>query len=130
GGDQAFQVERALLEGVSPGNVAVREAILASQDLMRKALEGPNPTPLERLLCSRVATCWLQAHLADTTISQMEKVTLQQGRYYHECRDRAHRRFLSACRTLAQVRQLALPVLMAQVNLMAGQQQVNVVPPR
>jgi hypothetical protein len=37
--------------------------------------------------------------------------------------DRAHRRYLSALRTLALVRKLALPVL--QVNI-AGKQQVNV----
>ena len=129
GGDLALQAEQSLLRVVGK-NIAYREAALAGLDLIRKELEGPAPTVLERLLCSRVATCWLQAHMADIKIAQMGNVRLNVGRYHEEQRDRAHRRFLAACRTLAQVRQLALPVLMAQVNLMAGQQQVNVVPPR
>jgi hypothetical protein len=38
--------------------------------------------------------------------------------------DRAHKRYLSALKALALVRKLALPVLVAQVNV--GGQQVNI----
>jgi hypothetical protein len=41
--------------------------------------------------------------------------------------DRAHRRFLSALRTLAQIRKLALPSLMVNI---ARNQQINTIPGR
>ena len=49
--------------------VAAREAMLAGLDMIRKDLEGPNPSALEGLLCSRVATCWLAGHLADMKLA-------------------------------------------------------------
>ena len=45
--------------------------------------------------------------------------------YYQKSIDRAHRRYLSAIKTLATVRKLALPVL--QVNI--AKKQVNVASP-
>jgi hypothetical protein len=53
------------------------------------------------------------------------KLTLAQADYRQRTRDRAHRRYLSAIRTLALVRKLAAPVL--QVNI--AKRQVNVATP-
>lgn len=53
----------------------------------------------------------------------MHELGLAQADYYRRCVDRAHRRYLSAIRTLALVRRLLRPVV-AQVNI--GAQQVNV----
>jgi hypothetical protein len=53
---------------------------------------------------------------------QVGKLSLVQGEYHQRTRGRAHRRYLSAIRTLALVRNLPLPVL--QVNV--ARKQVNV----
>jgi hypothetical protein len=52
--------------------------------------------------------------------------SLIQGEYQHRQRDRAHYRFISAVKALATVRRLAMPVLMARVNV--TNRQVNVMP--
>jgi hypothetical protein len=44
------------------------------------------------------------------------KVTLQQGEYFQRRQDRAHRRYLSAIRSLAAVRRLQVPTAV-QVNI-------------
>lgn len=91
---------------------------------MRRDLDGPAPSPTERILVDSVVTCWL--HL-----------TYLQGRWTHALRDRsglrlkdvdpllngAQRRYLEAHKTLAQVRRLVVPVV--QLNL--AKHQVNVV---
>ena len=68
----------------------------------------------------------MQLHEADIRLAQNEeKLTLAQGEYHQRSRDRAHKRYLSAIKTLALVRKLALPVL--QVNI--AKRQVNVAGP-
>jgi hypothetical protein len=49
-------------------------------------------------------------------------MSLDQGDYYQRHQDRAHKRYLSAVRALAQVRRLLTPAV--QVNI--GGQQVNI----
>jgi hypothetical protein len=79
---------------------------------LRAELLGPDPTPVERLLVDRVAACWLQVQEADI------RDGLAAGRYepglskYLVGRaTAAHRRYLSALKTLELVRKLAVPVL-------------------
>lgn len=48
----------------------------------------------------------------------------KEAAYRQELRDRAHKRFLAACKTLATVRRLGGPAV--QINQVVGQQQVNV----
>jgi hypothetical protein len=125
GGDLARQAERSLINAVAGKNLLFREALVRKLELLRADLGGTQPTPLERLLVSRVVACWLQVQIADAQYAQADNLTVAQGDYYQRRQDRAHRRFLSAVRTLALVRRLALPVLLQQINV-AAQQQVNV----
>jgi hypothetical protein len=97
---------------------------LFRQDLARlKAdLSGGAATPLERLLADRVALCWLDATTLDVRATLDKGLTRAQIEHAERARDRAHRRFLSASRTLAQVRRIRLPAV--QVNI--ARKQVNV----
>jgi hypothetical protein len=123
GGDLARQTERWLIDKAAGKNLSFKEAMLRKMDLLRAELAGPSPTPVERLLAERAATCWLQLHDAEIRLAQTaEKLTINQAEYHQRSRDRAHRRYLSALKTLAVVRKLAVPVL--QVNI--ARKQVNV----
>jgi hypothetical protein len=118
GGDLARQAEHSLIRAAAGTNLPFREAVLRKLELMRAELAGPDPTPLERLLAERVVACWLQVQDADVRYAQGQQgCTPAQGTYHQRRMDRAHRRFLSAVRTLALVRRLALPVPLAQVNI-------------
>jgi hypothetical protein len=122
GGDLAGQVERSLVYPGAGQDLAFREAILRKLELLREVLAGPNPTPVEKLLVERAVTCWLQVQFAELRVAQAKNPTIAQGDYQQRLIDRAHRRYLSALKTLALVRKLALPVL--QVNI--AKKQVNV----
>jgi hypothetical protein len=126
GGDLAHQAEQSLIKAATGENLAFQEALSRKLELLRAELAGPNPTPVERLLVERIVACWLQVQDADIRYAQGQKnCTFAQGEYYQHRMDRAHRRYLSALKTLAVVRKLAVPVL--QVNI--ARKQVNVAGP-
>jgi hypothetical protein len=125
GGDLAQQAEKALIDAAGGKNLMFKEALARKLELLRLELAGTNPTPVENLLVERVVACWLQVQYADVRYAQAEDLTVEQGDYYQRRMDHAHRRYLSALKTLALVRKLAVPVL--QVNL--AQNQVNVAGP-
>jgi hypothetical protein len=110
-GSPAHQLRGALIRKVAGKDILVSHAIVGIIDDVRADLEGPNPTPIERLLAERVALCWFIVYMYEHecvddgawSVSQME---LQQRKI-----DKAHARFLSAVRSWAQMRKLALPAL-------------------
>ena len=121
-GNIAFQAEHSLVNLASGGNTVVKEATYEKLQAMKEDLAGSAPTPLEKLLVERVVLCWFQVHYIDTIYAQnMNTISPKQADYYQQHQDRAHRRYLSAIRTLAQVRRLLIPTV--QVNI--GNQQVN-----
>jgi hypothetical protein len=121
GGNLARQTELSLIQTAAGDNLTLREALTRKMELLRQELAGPNPTALERLLVERVATCWLQLQDADVRFAQARDLSREWGDYYQRRIDRAHQRYLTAIKTLATVRKLALPVL--QVNI--AKKQVN-----
>src|SRR5262245_49788220 len=123
GGDLARQAELSLIQAAAGDSLSFKEALIRKLELLRAELAGPNPSPVERLLVERVVACWLQVQDADVRYAQGQRdCTLAQGDYRQRRMDRAHRRYLSALKTLALVRKLAVPVL--QLNI--AKKQVNV----
>jgi hypothetical protein len=117
----AIQTEETLIAAAAGKDLFYKEALRRKQQLMRAELAGPTPTPLEKLLVERIVTCWLQLQDADIRFAQAKELTINQADYHQRRIDRAHKRFLSAVKTLATVRRLAVPVLIGQVNI-AGKQ--------
>jgi hypothetical protein len=110
--------------------VASGEKALFTQELFRRQctaltrdLAGPDPTPLERLLVDRIVLCWLHLHYAENIYVQaMHELTITQATFHQRRLSLAQSRYLSAIRTLAQVRRLQVPAV--QVNI--AEQQLNV----
>jgi hypothetical protein len=125
GGDLALQAEVSFIQAVVGKNLLWKEALTRKLKLLRAELAGPNPTPIECLLVRRVVACWLQVQDADIRYAQGQDLSPECGEYYQKRMDHAHRRYLSALKTLALVRKLAVPVL--QVNI--AKKQVNVAGP-
>jgi hypothetical protein len=125
GGDLARQAQLTLIGKFSGKNLLFKESLTRKLDLMRAELAGTSPTPLERLLVDRVVTCWLHLHHLEMLYAGKESMTLTLGTYYQRCLSAAQKRYLSAIKTLALVRKLALPVL--QVNI--ARKQVNMAGP-
>jgi hypothetical protein len=121
-GNVYFYARQKMVEPFAGKDVMSQEALRRTINGVRDDLAGPNPTPLERILCERVALCWFDAHEMDRRYVDQSDVTFKTADYRESRRDRAHKRFLAACKTLATVRKLAVPAI--QVNL--ANQQVNV----
>jgi hypothetical protein len=113
GGNLAKTAEEILVNGITGGQLVFDELHAAKLAELRAELAGPQPSRLERLLVERVVACWLQVYHADAIAAQEENPTLAKGDYNQRRQDRAHWRFLSAVKTLATVRRLALPTFVA-----------------
>jgi len=120
--DPAVQTERSMIEtfaGVD-GRV-VRETMPHTLEAFRTKLGGESPSPLEQLLVERIAATWLQLHYFETLYAQnMDNLTLSQSEFHQKRIDRAHRRHLSAIKTLAQIRKMGPAV---QINI--AERQIN-----
>ncbi len=121
-GDPPTFAQRSVIDGAAGKNLLVKGALQRRMKTLRAELEGPNPTPIERLLAERAAFCWLVVWRYEEHLASANELTFKQGDYHQRRIDAAHRRFLSSVRTLATVRKLALPAL--QINI--GENQVNV----
>jgi hypothetical protein len=106
-GSARMYAEGRAVADIAGDNPAIREALRRRIVALRRELAGASPSPLERLLVERVVHCWLKVYqyerVADGGASYAE------AEYRQRCVDRASRRFLAACKTLATVRRLALP---------------------
>jgi hypothetical protein len=100
----------------------IREVVPRKMDQLRTELGGPSPSPVERLLVDRIVTCWLHLHYLENMYGQAENLSADRAKYYQESIQRAQKNYLSAIKTLATIRKLALPAL--QVNV--ARKQVNV----
>jgi hypothetical protein len=104
-------------------NLAVQEVYTRKLDAMGRELSGQEPSPLERLLVERIVMCWLHLYYAEAIyVQNMGDFTLGQADFHQRRITKAPNRYLSAIRTLVQVRRLGIPAV--QVNI--GDQQVNV----
>ncbi len=123
-------------------NAVHRELLLIELDRNARKLAGPNPSPLVVLLVDRVLASWLLVNFYETQCAALLRARHEGmeenanwanpnrpdrwGDALHEKLGDAHKRFLSASKTLAQVQRLQVPINV-QVNLAAaGGQQVNV----
>jgi hypothetical protein len=124
-GNLVKHAENALIRKFATKDLAVREGVRKKLEVMRDELAGLTPDPLERLLAERIVTCWLHLYYLEIIFAGKDGMSQDVAMLYQKCIDRAHRRYLSAIKTLATVRKLALPVL--QVNI--AKKQVNVAGP-
>ena len=109
-GSPAAWLENELARTAAGENLAIREASLLKLAAVRGDLEGPAPSPIERLLAERAALCWWIVHRFESaSLKPDDNPTIRQAEYHQHRVDGAHARFLSALKTLATVRKLALP---------------------
>lgn len=129
-GNLNVMVEEGFVERTASNSPFRQKALRANLEDMREDLAGANPSPLERLGAERVASCWLQLHYAELLYNQnLPNLTQDQDGYHQKRLDGLHRRYLSAMRSLAQVRKLLKPKV-AQINI-GEKQQINTgAPPR
>jgi hypothetical protein len=118
------RAESVLIDHITKDeDLATKELLRYQLESMRIEVAGENPSPLERLLAERVVATWLEVQLFSGLYgANLGKLTPGQGDYHQKRLDRAHRRHLSAIRTLAQIRKLGPSV---QINI--ADKQINTI---
>jgi len=108
-GDLAKHAEESLLAVVASSCLTAKEAIGRELAQLRENLTATATTELEKLLCDRVALCWLHVTATEVELAVRLRslpVTSPTVRATQQRLDRAHSRFLSASRSLATVQKL------------------------
>jgi len=117
----ARDVERSIVKKISGDDVFTQEALPRNLEAMRKDVAGENPSPLERLLAERITVCWLELQYFEAIYAQnIGKCTMAQGDHHQRRIDKAHRRYLSSIKALAQIRKMGPAV---QINI--AEKQIN-----
>lgn len=110
----------ALLRAMCSTNILLEEDTRQQMRALHAQIAGESPSPLESLLVERIVTCWLHLHYYETLCAQsLKDQSLRQSEAHGRRIEQVHRRYLSAIKTLAQIRRLELPSV--QVNI--GQHQ-------
>ena len=121
--DPAEQAELSMVRIYAGDDPFLQEVLPRTLGAMKAELAGENPSPLERLLAQRVAATWFLLQYFEALYAQRrDEMTMARDYHHQKILDRAHRRHLSAIRTLAQVRSLLKPTV-AQVNI--AEKQIN-----
>ena len=121
--------EATLIRRMAGGekHLVVREVLERRLAAMKAEIAGPDPSPLEKLLADRIAFCWLALQQAENAYQSADSLSLAQAAFAQKRIDAAHRRYMTAISTLAQVRRLQIPPTMTQVNI--AEQQTNIAAP-
>jgi ribonuclease D len=119
--DLARDVERSIIVKMSGNDVFTQEAIPRNLKAMRREIARENPSPLERLLAERITVCWLELQYFQALYSQnLDNLSITQSDYHQRRIDKAHRRYLSSIKALAQIRKMGPAV---QINI--AEKQIN-----
>jgi hypothetical protein len=121
GGNVAKLARDSFVDALSGKDLVFKECLLAKLEALRGELSGPNPSAVERLLVERAVACWLQVQDADIRYAQAKGASFAQANFDLRRMNGAHKRYLSALKTLAAVRKMALPAV--QINI--ARKQVN-----
>jgi hypothetical protein len=121
-GDVAAHAQNAWIARAAGDDQLVRAAMKKrAAEIEDQLLEGSRGSAIERLLAGRAALCWLQANYYDATADTRGDIEIPLAEFLLKRQDRAHRRYLVALKTLAEVRRLMVPAV--QLNI--GAKQLN-----
>jgi hypothetical protein len=121
-GDLSRRVVARLADAVGGDSTLGSAAIKTRAAELRLALAGDAPTPVELLLAERAVVCWAACHQYELVYySTLDTSRSHKDHEFHERRiASAHRRLLASLKTLAAVRRLKLPDLLAVVRVAGG----------
>jgi hypothetical protein len=108
-GDLSLQAEAAMIKLAAGPNILLAETLVRKLAALKSEVAGASPSPLERLLAERIAACWLQVSYFDALLAQAGQASPARLKLLQQQQDAAHRRQLSALKTLAIIRKLLVP---------------------
>ena len=107
-GDVALRAKETLAKLAGHDNPMLTESAMLRVAALEAELAQEDACPAERLAAQNVAVCWLAVYEAEITAAKTgaRKKMHAKAEHCDRRRDRAHRRYQAALRTLATVRKL------------------------
>ena len=126
-GDQALVAEDRLLSLTTGKNIVCREFTRRFSATMRRRLAQPGDGELERLVIDRVVLSWHSLCFVERRRAERccESITQAEVAYWDRRISSLQGDFLKACRALGDLRRLARPTVLAQMNI-ADKQQIYI----
>lgn len=124
-GDLGLHAEKTLIHLISKGEWLMTESLKRKLADLRAQLAGPSPSPLEELAVQRVIACWAQLYFIETECLQAEG-DVRERTYWLKRQDQAHRRYVSAVKSLTTIRELLTVSAQPQAALPRGRNGVDV----
>jgi hypothetical protein len=120
-GDLADLAERVMLQTQLSKFPASQLAVEERMREIRRELGAGTSTPLEKLLISRIALCWLDVHTLDTMVAMNSDRRAKVVEALDRRLERTERRYIRAIKALATVRRLDMTaILVNQVTVAAA----------
>jgi len=107
-GDLGRLSEFTLIQRIAEKNKLAVGMFSRYIESLKEEIAGYAPTPLERLVAQRVVQCWLQVQHVDIAAADTD-MPLPQARFWASRQGQAHRRFISAVKSLTMIRALLPP---------------------
>ena len=117
GGHLMRDTETALIAGFRPKDLYFAEPLKLRIEQLRAELNVGSGSAIERLLVDRTVLCWLQLHLLELGSANRTNLIPAQQLLFDRKISASSKRFLAAIKTLATVRRLAVPVLVARIEI-------------
>ena len=117
GGDRVKETEDALIRSFRPDDLLFGEVVRTATGRLRGELSGGDCSAMERILVDRTVLCWLQLHLIELAYARRSNPPAAEALLFEKKLSAANKRFLASVRTLATVRRLAVPVLIARIEV-------------
>ena len=115
-------VQENIIHLMSGPKLLTKRGIEQQVEELRAELSGPRSSMLETLLIDRIISSWLLVNYAEAKyVENMSERTWTADEYLQKRQDRAQKRFLQACKALAQVRKL----LGVNVQINIAEKQIN-----
>jgi hypothetical protein len=102
------QATESLIRAIAGSEKLMTESLCRSCDELRRQLEGPAPTPLEKLAIQRVLAAHLEVELVTVKFPEATGQSLGQQKQVLRCKESAQKRFDAAMKSLLLVRSLLL----------------------
>jgi hypothetical protein len=102
-GDLALHAQLSLIRLISKGEWFLGEALKRRLEELRRDLEDPFSTPLEKLAVERVVAAWANLYYVEAVYLSVQG-DLVERKYWLKKQDQAHRQYLAATKSLMLVR--------------------------
>lgn len=119
-GNLAYTATSQMIARATAGDEVWKAAVDEKIVALSNDLGGATATLLEKLLIGRVLNGWLAIHILEIQQALRPPATIKEREHLDRAISRAQKRYTEAITSLARIRRLNMPLVLAQVNVIGN----------